>query len=89
MRPLFCDGKDSCKHSVNVEKIAFHNYAISFADFRELFPQRDLSADKITVITLSQRTQNDMSMWNAEVDEEREILLENVGLNVKNFAKGT
>ena len=30
-----------------------------------------------------------MSMWNAEVDEEREILLENVGLNVKNFAKGT
>ena len=71
------------------KQTVFHNSSISFADFCELFPQHNLYADKITVITLSQRTQNDMSMWNAEVDEEREILLENVGLNVKFFAKGT
>ena len=32
-----------------------------------------------TVITLSQHTENDMTMWSMEVESEREALLETVG----------
>ncbi|XP_064613649.1 cobalamin trafficking protein CblD-like [Liolophura sinensis] len=50
-------------------------------DFQELFPGRDLSRSQLTVITISHRTKNDMSMWSPEVEAEREDLL-------KTFMKG-
>ncbi|XP_050419237.1 cobalamin trafficking protein CblD [Patella vulgata] len=45
-------------------------------DFQELFPDRDILNDPLTVITLSQKTENDMSGWSPDVEEEREALLE-------------
>jgi len=44
-------------------------------DFQELFPGRKLSSEKLTVVVLSQRTDNDMSEWSDEVEVEREELL--------------
>jgi hypothetical protein len=46
-------------------------------DFSDLFPDRDLHANDLAVITLSQRTQNDMTSWSEEVETEREQLLAN------------
>lgn len=46
-------------------------------DFSDLFPDRDIHAGDLTVITLSQRTQNDMTSWSEEVESEREQLLAN------------
>lgn len=45
------------------------------SDFNALFPDLDFSFNKFTVITLCQRTKNDMAGWSAEVEEERESLL--------------
>lgn len=45
-------------------------------DFQELFPDRNLSQGQLTVITISQKTQHDMTGWSPEVEEEREDLLE-------------
>ncbi len=47
-------------------------------DFQELFPDRDLAQDVLTVITISQKTQQDMSGWSCEVEKEREDLLSTV-----------
>ena len=54
------------------------NDAVCCVDFQDLFPDHDLRQHKLTVITLSQNTENNMTMWSPEVDEERELLLENV-----------
>lgn len=54
------------------------NIEIVFTDFQDLFPERDLSAGQLTVITLSQHTANDMSGWSQDVEKEREDLLANV-----------
>lgn len=52
-------------------------------DFLDLFPERfDVTDDHMTVMTLSQRTQNDMTFWNDDVEEERENLLQNVCASV-------
>jgi len=45
-------------------------------DFADLFPDRNTMEGPFTVITLSQRTTNDMSMWSMEVEEERQSLLD-------------
>ncbi|XP_076470638.1 cobalamin trafficking protein CblD-like isoform X2 [Babylonia areolata] len=45
-------------------------------DFADLFPDRNTMEGPFTVITLSQHTQNDMTVWSMEVDAEREQLLE-------------
>lgn len=47
-------------------------------EFQGLFPDRDLSTSNLTIITLSQKTENDMTSWSAAVEEERELLLTNV-----------
>jgi hypothetical protein len=40
---------------------------------RSLFPGRDMSAGKpLSVLTLAQRTENDMSTWSDAVEDERE-----------------
>lgn len=40
-----------------------------------LFPMKNISKESLTVITLSQKTDNDMTGWNPDVEEEREALL--------------
>lgn len=41
-----------------------------------LFPDRDLSTGPLSVLTLAQKTLNDMSMWSEDMEEEREKLCE-------------
>ena len=48
------------------------------SDFADLFPDRNTMEGPFTVITLSQHTENDMTMWSMEVESEREALLETV-----------
>lgn len=45
-------------------------------DFADLFPWRDVMQGNFTVITVSQKTKEDMSGWSMEVEAEREELLE-------------
>ncbi|XP_071949774.1 cobalamin trafficking protein CblD-like [Antedon mediterranea] len=45
--------------------------------FSELFPDVDLSKGHVTILTLCQKTNSDMSGWSSEVEVEREELLEN------------
>lgn len=41
-----------------------------------MFP--DVNASRLTVLTVTQKTKNDMTAWSQEVEDEREMLLENV-----------
>ena len=41
-----------------------------------LFPEEDLSSGTLSVITLSFQTENDMSKWSEEMEDEREKLME-------------
>lgn len=43
-------------------------------DFQDLFPARNILGDPLTVITLTQKTENDMTYWSEDVDIEREEL---------------
>jgi hypothetical protein len=46
-------------------------------DLQDMFPDRDLMVGPFTVLTISQQTQNNMALWNAQVEKEREDLLHN------------
>ena len=46
----------------------------------ELFPGMDIMRGHFTVITISQKTKNDMIGWSEEVEVEREELLEHVSI---------
>ena len=48
----------------------------------ELFPGAKLKSEKLCVITLSEKTENDMTSWSMAVEEEREKLLEHVSVCV-------
>lgn len=64
---------------LNVESLEYVAQELPIAlrkDFQDLFPDRQLDNDNMTVITLSQQTQNDMTGWSNEVEIEREHLLE-------------
>lgn len=41
-----------------------------------MFPE--VNASRLTVLTVTQKTKNDMTVWSPEVEDEREMLLENV-----------
>lgn len=45
-------------------------------DFESMFPE--VNANRLTVLTVTQKTENDMTLWSQEVEDEREVLLENV-----------
>ena len=49
------------------------------SDLMLLFPGVSVQGEGLNVITLSQRTLHDMTSWSAEVEQEREQLLEHVG----------
>ncbi|XP_048725350.1 cobalamin trafficking protein CblD isoform X2 [Caretta caretta] len=44
-------------------------------DFESMFPE--VTANNLTVLTITQKTKNDMTVWSEEVEDERELLLEN------------
>ncbi|XP_049743131.1 cobalamin trafficking protein CblD isoform X2 [Elephas maximus indicus] len=43
-------------------------------DFESLFPE--VTSSKLMVLTVTQKTKNDMTIWSEEVENEREMLLE-------------
>ncbi|CAG0886173.1 unnamed protein product [Darwinula stevensoni] len=43
-------------------------------EFNDLFPDRNLKQGTLSLVTLSQKTLNDMSSWSSAVEEEREKL---------------
>ncbi|XP_059145600.1 cobalamin trafficking protein CblD-like [Physella acuta] len=45
-------------------------------EFKELFPQRNIMDGTLVIITISLKTENDMTIWSSEVEQEREKLLE-------------
>lgn len=45
------------------------------SDFSDLFPNRDITRGTLTVMTLAQRTENDMSEWTEDVDKERDEVM--------------
>ena len=47
-------------------------------DFSGLFPDRDIMEGNFTVITVCQKTDNDMATWNKDVEKERNQLLASV-----------
>jgi len=53
--------------------------SILYQDFNEIFLDmpKTLSANRLTVITITQKTRNDMTSWSREVEDEREELLKN------------
>lgn len=46
-------------------------------EVQPLFPNRDVQSGTLSVITLLQHTDNDMSVWSNEMEEEREKMTEN------------
>ena len=49
--------------------------------FMELFPDIAMHQGQLTVISISQRTKNDMSAWSAEVEDERDNLMASVRIS--------
>jgi len=47
-------------------------------DMKSLFPGQDLAEGPLTILTVSLRTQHDMSMWSQGMEEEREGLTEDL-----------
>uniref|UniRef100_A0A3Q1M6Z9 Metabolism of cobalamin associated D n=2 Tax=Bos TaxID=9903 RepID=A0A3Q1M6Z9_BOVIN len=43
-------------------------------DFESLFPE--VATNKLMILTVTQKTKNDMTVWSEEVENEREVLLE-------------
>ncbi|KAH3894695.1 hypothetical protein DPMN_018852 [Dreissena polymorpha] len=49
-------------------------------DFADLFPEKNIMSGPFTVITISQKTKQDMTGWSEEVEKEREQLLKAVSM---------
>lgn len=73
------------KQQVNNAETYFENAKVECAvqacpellrkDFESMFPE--VNANHLTVLTVTQKTKNDMTVWSQEVEDEREMLLEN------------
>ncbi|NXO72325.1 MMAD protein, partial [Phainopepla nitens] len=73
------------KQEINNAETYFENAKVECAvqacpellrkEFQSLFPE--VNSKCLTVLTVTQKTQNDMSVWSQEVEDEREVLLEN------------
>ena len=44
----------------------------------ELFPDIGVQTGQLTVVSISQRTENDMSAWSPDMEEERDDLMASV-----------
>lgn len=44
----------------------------------ELFPDIGVHTGQLTAVSISQRTENDMSGWSPDVEDERDNLMSNV-----------
>lgn len=60
----------------NLECLAVECDDLLKKDFKDLFADRDISKEQLSIITLSQKTVNDMTSWSPDVEDEREQLLE-------------
>lgn len=58
-----------------LEFVAHECPQIMKKDFADLFPNRNIIFDDVTIVTVSQKTKKDMSGWSEEVEVEREELL--------------
>lgn len=47
-------------------------------DFQSYFRMNSIKDTPMTVVTISFKTENDMALWNNQVDAERELLTEKV-----------
>ncbi|PKU33109.1 methylmalonic aciduria and homocystinuria type d mitochondrial [Limosa lapponica baueri] len=73
------------KQQINSAETYFENAKVECAvqacpellrkDFESMFPE--VNANRLTVLTVTQKTKNDMTVWSQEVEDEREMLLEN------------
>lgn len=76
---LFYKGKmDNCLfNSVGVTfDLSVHQCPVSLAkDFQTYFKSNLLNESSVNVLTISFKTENDMAMWSADVDNEREVLM--------------
>ncbi|NXG44343.1 MMAD protein, partial [Psilopogon haemacephalus] len=73
------------KQQINNAETYFENAKVECAvqacpellqkDFQSMFPE--VKANRLTVLTVTQKTKNDMTVWSQEVEDEREMLLEN------------
>lgn len=72
------DNKDVPKEAIKpVFELKAYNCPKSLMnDFQNYFRLKSISDSPISVITVSFKTMNDMSLWNQQVDTEREILTE-------------
>lgn len=61
------------KNSLAIQYIVILFY--SFPDFADLFPNRDVTSGPLTVVSLTQKTKNDMTGWSELVEIEREELI--------------
>lgn len=58
-----------------LECVAHECSQLFIREFQDLFPGHSLDKG-LTIVTLSQKTINDMSAWTSKVEEERDLLLE-------------
>uniref|UniRef100_A0A8D2QM53 Metabolism of cobalamin associated D n=1 Tax=Zosterops lateralis melanops TaxID=1220523 RepID=A0A8D2QM53_ZOSLA len=73
------------KQQINNAETYFENAKVECAvqacpellrkDFESLFPE--VNSKRLTVLTVTQKTKHDMTVWSQEVEDEREMLLEN------------
>lgn len=57
------------------ECVAFECPELLCRDFQDLFPKRNLGKE-LTVLTVTQKTRQDMSAWSPDMESEREIIIE-------------
>ena len=74
-----------------LECVAHECPELLLKDFKELFPTscffRPELTKKLTVITICQKTENDMRAWTGQVDEEREELMDQFVVAAKQICK--
>ncbi|KAM6934485.1 methylmalonic aciduria and homocystinuria type D homolog, mitochondrial-like [Xenentodon cancila] len=77
--PASSQGTAPCEpffNSLSVECVVQPCPDVLLKDFHSMFP--DAPSSGMMVVTVTQRTQNDMTSWSAEVEREREQMLDKV-----------
>jgi len=69
-----CVATENALSSYTLECIGYDCPKLLRSDFSDLFPGRDMSSENLTVITLCQKTENNMSEWSESAELERASL---------------